>query len=93
MFSKRYTCEGKNFHLGYILPHCRDRGGGGAAGAEAPPPPPPTFWMVKYILFYLTISITYKDNLHYILMSILRFSLTNQNGLLGLKPAPRALSL
>ena len=38
--------------------------------------------MVKkyFILFYLTISIAYRNNLHYILISILKFSVTNQNG-------------
>ena len=50
-------------------------GGGGLGGFS-----PPLFWMVKKYFIYLTISITYKDNLHYILISTLRFSLTNLNG-------------
>ena len=39
----------------------------------------PTFWMVKkyFVLFYLTISITYRNNLPYILLRMLRFSPTN----------------
>ena len=48
------------------------------------PPPFPTFWMVKknilsyFKLFSLTISITYRNNLPYILLSLFRFSPTNQ---------------
>ena len=46
-----------------------------------PPPPPPLFgWLKKifyFISFYLTISITYRNNLPYILLSIFRFSPTN----------------
>ena len=40
---------------------------------------PPLFGEKKKILFYLTLSIAYR-NFHCILISILRFSLTNQNG-------------
>ena len=61
----------------------RDRGGRGAGG-PCPPPPPPSLpiWMVKsiyyyYFLFYLSISITYRKNLPYIWLIILRFFPTN----------------
>ena len=64
----------------------RDREGGGVGGftLRPPPPPPPLFGCLKkyfvrkyFILCYLTISITYRNNLPYISLSILRFSPTN----------------